>query len=90
MSNVVVVREKVATVVVRAPGPRGAPGSTTYVHQQVSPSAVWTIAHNTGRYPSVTVVDSAGSTVFGDVTYIDDDTLTISFSGGFAGEAFLN
>lgn len=61
-----------------------------YKHVQNVSSAVWTINHNMYKYPSVTVKDSAGSTVIGEVNYIDLDTLTITFSGAFSGEAYLN
>lgn len=61
-----------------------------YKHVQNLSSSVWTIKHNLAKLPSVTVKDSAGSTVIGDVNYIDIDTLTITFSGSFSGEAYLN
>jgi hypothetical protein len=61
-----------------------------YRHIQGSSSAVWSINHNLDKYPSVTVKDSAGSTVIGEVQYIDEDNLTITFSGAFSGEAYLN
>jgi hypothetical protein len=73
-------------------GPAGANGidRNTYVHNQNVPSAVWSIAHNLGSYPSVTVIDSAGTTVVGDVTYVSANAITITFSGSFSGQAFLN
>lgn len=61
-----------------------------YVFTQSSPSATWNITHNLGRRPSVTVVDSAGSVVIGEVTYTSDNALTIRFSAGFSGQAYLN
>ena len=50
----------------------------------------WAIQHNLEKFPSVTVVDSAGSVVVGEVVYIDDNNLTITFSSEFAGVAYLN
>ena len=41
---------------------------------QDSPSNRWTIQHNMGKAPSVTVVDSAGRQFFGDVVYGMKDT----------------
>jgi hypothetical protein len=38
----------------------------------------------------VTVKDSAGSTVIGEVEYVDLNNITITFSGAFSGEAYLN
>jgi hypothetical protein len=61
-----------------------------FVFNQNSPSATWSITHNLGRRPSVTVVDSAGTVVIGEVTYTSDNALTIQFSAGFSGQAYLN
>jgi len=62
----------------------------TYVHDQGTPSVLWSITHTLEKYPSVSVVDSAGSRVEGLVTYIDINNLTISFNAGFSGTAYLN
>ena len=62
----------------------------TYIHRQYQAASTWTIVHNLQRYPSVTVVDSANSKVTGDVDYIDENTLTISFIAPFSGAAYLN
>lgn len=75
-------------------GPIGPPGSggviTTFVFTQSSASASWLIVHNLGQYPSVTVVDSAGTLVDGDITYLDANTVRIDFSAAFGGKAYLN
>ena len=68
-------------------GEAGAPGGSTYVHNQLAPEAVWVIQHNMGRYCSVTVLDSAGSTVVGDVRFDSVNQVTITFSAAFAGVA---
>ena len=65
-------------------------GRGTYIHRQQTAAAVWTINHNLRCYPSVTVVDSADSKVTGDVDYIDENTLTVSFVAPFSGSAYLN
>lgn len=62
----------------------------TYVHVQDTAVTTWTINHNLGYYPSVTVVDSAGSEVVGDVTYPDANTVTATFGGAFGGRAYLS
>ena len=64
--------------------------SETYKHRQTASSSVWTVVHNLGKFPSVTVVDSAGTEWIGDVKYIDDNSLTISFAVAFSGIAYLN
>jgi hypothetical protein len=61
-----------------------------FVYNQVSPSAVWTVTHNLNKYPSVTVVDSADNTVYGEVEYNSLNQVTITFAGGFSGKAFFN
>jgi hypothetical protein len=63
---------------------------TTYIHYQNSSSSVWVITHYLGRFPSVTVVDSAGSEVVGDVTYDSDNQVTVRFMAAFSGKAYLN
>ena len=62
----------------------------TYKHVQGLSSATWNIAHNLGKFPSVTIKDSAGSIVIGEIQYNDDNNITLTFSGAFSGEAYLN
>lgn len=61
-----------------------------YIHYQRTSSDSWNIVHNLNKYPSVTVVDSAGSIVVGDILYNDLNTITIKFTGAFSGKAYLN
>lgn len=61
-----------------------------YRHVQMTPETVWNIHHTLDRYASVTVVDSGGTQVEGDVQYVSRSEVTIAFSAPFAGEAFLN
>lgn len=65
-------------------------GDSTYIHHQSVASIVWVITHNLDRYPSVTVVDSAGSVVIGDVQYMSRDQIVLTFQGAFSGTAYLN
>ena len=62
----------------------------TYVHEQLVSSQFWNIQHNLGKHPSVTVIDSGGSVVFGDVEYVSMNEITISFGFPFGGTAYLN
>lgn len=64
--------------------------TNTYVFIQSIPSSIWTINHNLNKAPSVTVIDSAGSMVMGEINYIDMNNITIIFSGAFSGKALLN
>lgn len=61
-----------------------------YTHNQTTSSATWNITHNLGKYPSIEVVDTAGSMVIGDVTYNDINNVTITFTSQFKGKAYLN
>lgn len=62
----------------------------TYIHTQSSAAKEWVINHPLKKFPSVTVVDSAGDVVCGDITYIDANIVKITFSAGFSGKAYLN
>jgi hypothetical protein len=83
-----------STVVTRGvpgpPGPPGPGGGSTYTHTQAIPLAVWTAAHNLGRYPSVSVVDTLGRQVFGDVTWVDENIVQITHGSAIAGKAYFN
>lgn len=65
-------------------------GDLTYNYNQGTPSDVWEITHNLKKYPSVTVVDSANTVVYGEVVYDDLNRLHIIFSSEFSGKAYLN
>jgi len=65
-------------------------GDKSFIFTQANPTAVWTIQHNLGKFPSVSVVDTSNTMVEGLTDYIDDNNLTITFTAGFAGKAYLN
>lgn len=65
-------------------------GYTSWVHTQSTPSSTWTITHNLNAFCSVMVVDTNGQVIYADITYIDDDSITIEFASAVAGKAFLN
>lgn len=73
-------------------GPQGVPGSShaTFVFTQNQASATWQITHNLGAFPSVAIVDSANTVVYGEIDYIDNNSLTVSFVAAFGGKAYLN
>lgn len=64
--------------------------AASYVFTQGVPSTTWTIVHNLGIFPSVTVVDSGGSVQIGEVLYVSANEITLTFSAAFAGKAYLN
>lgn len=53
-------------------------------------SPKWTITHNLGKFPAVTVVDLDNNVVIGDVDYLSTNIIQITFSIPFNGCAFLN
>lgn len=61
-----------------------------FVHEQMTPESVWTVTHNLGFFPNVMTFDSAGSQVIGDVDHINQNSITITFSGSNSGEAYLS
>jgi hypothetical protein len=62
----------------------------SYRHIQMANSGAWTITHNLGFRPSVTVIDLDGDVVNGDINYNTNNQLTITFSSEIKGEAYLN
>jgi hypothetical protein len=61
-----------------------------YRHFQTTPSKTWTVFHNLGKTPAVTVMDSAGTKVMGGEQHIDLNTTVLTFSAAFSGEASFN
>jgi hypothetical protein len=47
------------------------------------------IIHTLGGYPSVSIVDSAKTAVFGEVQYDSTTQVTVSFTVPFSGYAYL-
>ena len=86
--NQVIVNQDVANQVLIRTG--GAAGNTRrHVHNQGQASDTWIINHTLGGKPQVTVVDSADTHVFGEVQYISNAQVTVSFSAAFSGYAYL-
>lgn len=65
-------------------------GDLNFIYTQNTPSNEWIITHNLAKYPSVTITDTAGNEMQGEVHHIDINNLKINFSAGFAGKATLN
>ena len=53
------------------------------IYTQAVPSATWNVQHNLNKFPSVTSVNNSNIKMFGEVTYVDENNLTINFSAGF-------
>lgn len=71
-------------------GPMGDPGKVSYTHDQVSPSDLWVIEHGLLYCPNVSVIDSSGAVVVGDVSYVDANTIEVRFTAAFGGKAYLS
>ena len=63
---------------------------STYVFDQGVAATTWNVIHNLNKYPSVTVVDSAGTTIDCTVTYINSNECELKFNAAFKGTAYLN
>lgn len=62
----------------------------SYIHNQMISSAEWIVNHDLGKFPSVTIKDSADSLVIGEINYVDDNSIILTFSAEFSGKAYLN
>ena len=62
----------------------------TFVFDQAEVSDVWVVTHNLGRFPSVTVIDSAGTQFLTQVEYNSKNQLTIYMNNATTGKAYLN
>lgn len=70
------------------PGPSGAATGLTHPHGTLE--AVWTIAHGLGYNPNVSIEDSGGSDVIGEVSYPDLNTVVVAFLVPITGTAYLS
>lgn len=61
-----------------------------YVHTQTIATNTWIVSHPLNKYASITVVDSNGYIIGGDVHYDSLSQITVSFTSIFSGKAFLN
>ena len=65
-------------------------GDLHFTYVQGVAATTWNIQHNLGKFPSITVIDTANTVVTGEYTYNDINNVTLTFSAGFAGKAYLN
>jgi hypothetical protein len=96
--NVKVTQEAPATTVIiptpttslSVKGVTGGGGDAHYTHVQGTAEATWNVTHNLNKRTSVTVVDAMDNLVFGEVEYIDNNTVRLTFAGAFSGKAYFN
>ncbi len=60
-----------------------------FVHQQWVPIVVWSVNHNLGLRPTVSVLDTGGNEVQADVVHLSANQLQIRFALPVAGLARL-
>jgi hypothetical protein len=65
-------------------------GDLNFTYVQGVASTTWNIQHNLGKFPSITVIDTANTVVTGEYTYDNINNVTLTFSAAFAGTAYLN
>ena len=65
-------------------------GDLSFVYTQTNASNEWVITHNLGKRPSVTIVTTTDTTVIGEVTYNNDNKLTINLTSANSGKAYMN
>ena len=61
-----------------------------FVFEQGTPATEWIIEHNLDKYPSYSVVDSAGNTVEVAVNYVNRNKLILKMNSAFSGKAYLS
>lgn len=86
--NLVTVQTTVNNVTVTT-GSIATGATRRHVHTQGSVSSTWTITHTLGGNPSVMVVDSSNTVVYGEIQYLSSTQVRILFSAAFSGFAYL-
>lgn len=65
-------------------------GDKYFEHDQNIASTEWICNHNLGKYPSITVKNSANDTIIGKITFTNENTVTIRFNVAVSGKAYFN
>lgn len=67
-------------------GPAG-PAGASYTHTQLSASAIWTVNHNLGFRPDITLYSSGGVVIDGFVTHINNNQAQVDLDTATTGTA---
>jgi len=62
----------------------------TFVFTQTVPSTTWIVNHDLNKFPSVSIVNINNVSLYGEITYIDENNIQLEFTSGFAGKAYFN
>lgn len=65
-------------------------GDLHHTHDQFTPSDIWIVYHTLNKKPSITVTDTAGTELEGEIRYNSNNQVTITFNFPFSGYAYLN
>lgn len=71
-------------------GPAGLSGVGAYHHVQESAMHIWQINHGLGFFPNVTIQDDDGYDVVGALSFVDENTVNVTFAIAVAGDAYLS
>lgn len=63
---------------------------SSFIHDQIASSSRWVVEHDLDKYPSVTIVDTAGTVIVGQINYISKSEIELFFTSAFSGKAYLN
>lgn len=74
------------------PGPQGSPGTggIYYRHNQTVASDTWTINHNLGTEPNMSIFSVGGREMIGEVLHSSTNTTLIYFDSPIAGYAICS
>ena len=64
--------------------------ANTFTFTQGSPATVWNVQHDLEKFPSVSVINNNNIVIYGQIDYINNNKLTITFSAALTGKAYLN
>lgn len=62
----------------------------SFIHDQIASDSRWVVEHDLDKYPSVTIVDTAGTVIVGQINYISKSEIELIFTSAFSGKAYLN
>lgn len=88
LQNTVIIPRPTTSMSIK--GVTGGGGDAHYMHSQGTAEANWVITHNLNKKPSVTVVDSMDNIVHGEVEYLNNNSVSLTFAGAFSGKAYFN
>jgi hypothetical protein len=66
-------------------------GDAHYIHTQATPLQTWSINHDLGKIPSITVVNSSGTVMLAEINHLDINNAEVIFGNAtFTGVAYCN